>query len=211
MHKKIEELEKSIVEGACAKIKECGLESISTEEMGMVTDMIKDLAEARFHEATTKAMEEAEEYYDDIGEKMGYDNYRYMRTGRYAPKGRGTYVGRNGYTPMRMDEPDFQGYTDGGYDRSDSQRSTGNSGGNNGRYGYTMPADNYGRTYDEYRQHRRAYTENASSDNKHMMEESAKEHLDEVIMNIKEMWRTVDQPTKQQIRQSLMNLLNEMA
>lgn len=215
MHKKIEELEKKIVECTKAKIDECGLEGIDTEELGQVTDMIKDLAEARFHEATTKAMEEAEEYYDD--DKMGYDNYRYMRTGRYAPTGRGTRVGRGGYTPEMyahmMDEPrEFPGYspTNGGgaYSNGSGANSNGRDG---GRYGYTQPTDNYGRTYESYRNRRRAYTENATSDNKQMMEQSAKDHLDEVVVNIKEMWLDVDQPMKQQMRTSLMNLLNEMA
>lgn len=218
MHKKIEELEKKIVECACAKIAECGIESISTEEMGQVTDMIKDLSEARFHEATTKAMEEAEEYYDD--DKAGYDNYRYMRTGRYAPRGRGTYVGRGGYTPEMythmMDEPREypSGYpvsngTMGG--NTAGQRSANGTSGDGGRYGYSMPTDDYGRTYESYRNRKRAYTENATSGNKEMMEKSAKDHLDKVVVNIREMWQDVDQPMKQEMRQSLMNLLNEMA
>lgn len=203
MHKKIEELEKKLVECTCAKIEEMGLEAISTEEMGQITDMIKDLSEARFHEATTKAMEEELE---DDG-PMGYDNYRYMRTGRYAPRGRGTYVGRGGYTPMMMEEPfpDNSGYP------MDDRRSNDTTSRNDGRYGYTMPTDNYGRSYDTYRNRKRAYTENATADNRKMMEQSAKEHLDEVVMNIREMWRDVDQPMKAQMKQSLMTLVNEMA
>lgn len=219
MHKKIEELEKKLIECTLAKIEECGLESIDTEELGEVTDMIKDLAEARFHEATTKAMDEAGEYYDDMGDKMGYDNYRYMRTGRYAPTGRGTYVGRRGYMPEH-DYPvmyDGMGYTEpgsrsgGGSDMGRGQSDAGRSGRDGGRYGYTMPSDSYGRTYDTYRTRRRAYTEEKTADNRRMMEESAKEHLDEVVMNIREMWQDVDQPTKQHMKASLNKLVNEMA
>jgi hypothetical protein len=37
------------------------------------------------------------EEYEDYPERRFYDSYRYKTTGRYAPKGRGTYVGRRGY------------------------------------------------------------------------------------------------------------------
>lgn len=207
MHKKIEELERKIVEGACAKIDECGLESISTEEMGQVTDMIKDLAEARFHEATTKAMENPEEFYDDEG-KMGYDNYRYMRTGRYAPTGRGTY--RPGYTPMVMD--DFPGYTDGRYNGSSGYESMPRTTtGVNGRMGYPMDSTPVGRTYAEYRDRRRSYTENQTQDNRKMMEESADKHVDETIATFKEIWEDVDQPHRMKMKEKLTRLVQDMA
>ena len=89
-----------------------GIENVNTEEMGKVIDMIKDLNEAEYRAVIVKSMKEADEEekeYDkellktlkaEYGEEGGrryYDDYRYMRTGRYAPKGRGTYVGRRGY------------------------------------------------------------------------------------------------------------------
>lgn len=37
------------------------------------------------------------EMYEDYPERRYYDNYRYKTSGRFAPKGRGTYVGRRGY------------------------------------------------------------------------------------------------------------------
>lgn len=223
MHKKIKELEKKIIECTLAKADECGLEAISTEELGQITDMIKDLSEARFHEATTKAMEEAEEYYDEMGDqaehgRMGYDNYRYMRTGRYAPKGRGTYVGRGGYTPM-YNFPMYDGYTDGrsastgrgGEYMGGSERYAGSASGNNGRLGYSMPSDRYGQSYGEYADRRRAYQSDQSAENRRMMEESANKHLDEAVVTIKEMWADVDQPTRQKMKDKLTKLVNEMA
>lgn len=93
-----------------------GIENVNTAEMGKATDMLKDAAEAEYYARIAKAMEEAEkedeesqkymlkqlkeEYGEDDGRRY-YDNYRYMRTGRFAPKGRGTYMPRRGYeTPI---------------------------------------------------------------------------------------------------------------
>ena len=89
-----------------------GVENVNTEEMGEAVDMIKDLCEAEYKAVIVKSMkkadEEEEEYNkellralkDEYGEEGGrryYDEYRYKTTGRYAPKGKGTYVGRRGY------------------------------------------------------------------------------------------------------------------
>lgn len=86
-----------------------GLESVNTEELGEVVDMIKDLAsaekdcmEAAYYELVCEAMSGEE------NGRMGYDRWRYA-SGRFAPKGRGTY----GYLPspngtMMMD--DTMGY-----------------------------------------------------------------------------------------------------
>ena len=87
------------------KLSECtksefdkGIESVNTDEMGKVTDMLKDLAEAMYYRTLTNIMEESD-VEDALGmlDRRFYDDYRYKTTGRYAPKGRGTYVGRRGY------------------------------------------------------------------------------------------------------------------
>lgn len=91
--------------------------------IGDVVDMIKDLCEAEHYARIAKAMEKEEEeekedekrllkmlkeehedeykrmreeYGEDEGERRFYDNYRYKRTGEFAPKGRGTYMPRRG-------------------------------------------------------------------------------------------------------------------
>lgn len=89
-----------------------GIENVNVEEMSEAVDMIKDLCEAEYKAVIVKSMkkadEEEEEYNkellralkDEYGEEGGrryYDEYRYKTTGRYAPKGKGTYVGRRGY------------------------------------------------------------------------------------------------------------------
>lgn len=108
------------------KLVDCTKQAIENDEtcvgkypIGDVVDMIKDLNEAEYYAHISKAMDEAkeeeeeqdkymlkrikEEYGDDEeGARRYYDDYRYMRTGRFAPKGRGTYTGRSrrGYTEM---------------------------------------------------------------------------------------------------------------
>ena len=93
-----------------------GIENVNTAEMGKATDMLKDAAEAEYYARIAKSMEKAdnedeeadkhmlkqlkEQYGEDDGRRY-YDNYRYMRTGRFAPKGRGSYMPRRGYeTPI---------------------------------------------------------------------------------------------------------------
>lgn len=97
MHNMIEKLSE------CAESEfDKGIENVDACEMGKVTDMLKDLAEAMYYRALTKAMDEADnddmmEMFDRYGDRRFYDDYRYKTSGRYAPKGRGTYVGRRGY------------------------------------------------------------------------------------------------------------------
>ena len=93
MHDMIEKLSE------CAKSEfDKGIESVNTDEMGKVTDMLKDLAEAMYYRTLANIMEESDAE-DALGmlDRRFYDDYRYKTTGRYAPKGRGTYVGRRGY------------------------------------------------------------------------------------------------------------------
>lgn len=93
MHDMIEKLSE------CAKSEfDKGIENVNTDEMGKVTDMLKYLAEAMYYRTLTNIMEESD-VEDALGmlDRRFYDDYRYKTTGRYAPKGRGSYVGRRGY------------------------------------------------------------------------------------------------------------------
>lgn len=93
MHDMIEKLSE------CAKSEfDKGIENVNTDEMGKVTDMLKDLAEAMYYRTLTNIMEEYDiEDVQGMLDRRFYDDYRYKTTGRYAPKGRGSYVGRRGY------------------------------------------------------------------------------------------------------------------
>lgn len=113
MHiKRIHEMEEKLTEIALYEINK-GIECVNTAEIGAVIDMIKDLACAEKEAREAKEMEKEEEdekkeneyflkmlkeeYGDEEGEKRFYDNYRYKSSGRFAPKGRGSYMSRRGY------------------------------------------------------------------------------------------------------------------
>lgn len=115
---------------------EKGIDKVNTSEMGKATDMLKDAAEAEYYARIAKAMEDAEkedeesqkymlkqlkeEYGDEEGERRYYDDYRYKRSGRFAPKGRGSYMPRRGYeeppyyhmTPEMYRDHDAEWYRD---------------------------------------------------------------------------------------------------
>lgn len=110
--KPLKELCEKIVKMATAEL-EKGAENIDTHEMYEVADIIKDLAEAKkdtveacYKMTIAEAMEENADSYgeewdeDGLIQRKGYNTRRYAN-GQYAPKGRGSYVGRRGYTePM---------------------------------------------------------------------------------------------------------------
>lgn len=188
-----ETLEK--LSGYACKEASKAMEEINTEELGEVIDMVKDLCEAEYYGRIAKAMEESEkedeenakrimkemkeQYGEEEGERRFYDNYRYKRSGRYAPKGRGSYVGRRGYMEMYMPEmnmpemyrDDADWYRD--MDRESQNRlyytengmrgNSGNSGNMNNSSGSS--ASNNSRGYEEGRRdgedigYRRGYEE----------------------------------------------------
>lgn len=140
-----------------------GIENVDACEMGQVTDMLKDLAEAMYYRTLTKAMDEAEddeimEMFDRYGDgRRFYDHYRYS-DGRFAPKGRGTY--RRGYEgPYWRMTPemykDMQEYRD--MDR------------NTGRMYYTEPSmtmseSNYDRAKRNYTETKELHRANTPQD-----------------------------------------------
>lgn len=93
---KLKEMKERLVDAAKMELDK-GIDNVNTEELGEVVDMIKDLSEACYYCSIVEAMEE---------ESYGYDRWRYA-SGRFAPKGRGTY----GYTPEMMDTPETRDMT----------------------------------------------------------------------------------------------------
>lgn len=151
-----------------------GVENVNTEEMGEAVDMIKDLCEAEYKAVIVKSMkkadEEEEEYnkellrtlkaeYGEEGGRRYYDEYRYKTTGRYAPKGKGTYVGRRGY-----EEPPYMHM----YPERDMDREY-------GRMYYTEPTathtseSGYDRAKRMYTETKEMYKANTPEDKEHKM------------------------------------------
>lgn len=96
--KDLNEIKHKLIEAVEAELSG-GIENVNTEELGEVIDMIKDIAEAEescmeacYYEVVTEAM-------SDYEGSQGYDRWRYS-SGRFAPKGRGTY----GYLPPVTEE-----------------------------------------------------------------------------------------------------------
>lgn len=167
-----------------------GIESVDTAEMGQVTDMLKDLAEAMYYRTLTKAMDDSDpeeimemfERYGDGGRRY-YDHYRYA-DGRFAPKGRGMY--RRGY-----DEPPYYHMTPEMYRNMENYRDMDRR---DGRMYYTEPSMNSGvHTESRYDMAKRNYTEskelhrgNTPEDKEQKMKELEK-YLREIGSDIAEL------------------------
>ena len=159
MHEMIEKLSEA---AECEFSK--GIENVDTCEMGKVVDMMKDLSEAMYYRTLTKAMQESDteeimEMFDKYGDdgKRYYDMWRY-KSGRFAPKGRGT---RRGYeeppyyhmTPDQYKEHDPEYWRD--LDRKD------------GKMYYTEPITMESR----YDKAKRMYTETKAKHNSGSVED----------------------------------------
>lgn len=194
-----------------------GVENVNTEEMGEAVDMIKDLCEAEYKAVIVKSMkkadEEEEEYNkellralkDEYGEEGGrryYDEYRYKTTGRYAPKGKGTYVGRRGYE----EPPYYHMYPDRDMDRE------------YGRMYYTEPTtgSNMRMTESSYDRAKRNYTEtkemhkgNTQEDKEHKMK-SLDSYAKELTSDITGMVADMTAEEKNLLRNKLSNLVSKI-
>ncbi len=195
-------LEKIAEYGKCMMEEAVGAGNVNLEDAKKIVEMVGELAEAEYHALIAKEMRKAgeedeaeekyirkilkeenkdeykrmrEEYGEDEGERRFYDNYRYKSSGRFAPRGRGTYSprhgGRRGYeeppyyhmNPEMYKEHDPEWYrdmdrasgkmyyTDGGNSggQSSSSMSGGNMGGNAG--GSARGYEEYQRGYSEGR------------------------------------------------------------
>lgn len=166
-------LEKMAEYGKCMIEEGTGSGKVNLEDAKKVVEMVGELAEAEYHALIAKEMRKAneedeaeekyirkmlkeenkdeyrrmrEEYGEDEGERRFYDNYRYKSSGRFAPKGKGSYMprgGRRGYeeppyyhmNPEMYKEHDPEWYRD--MDRASGKMyytptSAGNSGGQSG-------------------------------------------------------------------------------
>lgn len=216
-----------------------GIENVNTSEMGKATDMLKDAAEAEYYARIAKAMEEAEkedeesqkymlkqlkeEYGEDDGRRY-YDNYRYMRTGRFAPKGRGSYMPRRGYeTPIeyhmtpemyREHDPEYYRdmdrdmgrmyYTDTGMrgNMGNSSR-TGNSGMRDGREGRS------GASRRSYIETKEMHPDN-SQESKQMKMKELEKYMGELSGDITEMIAGASNEEKTMLKAKLQTLMQKI-
>lgn len=223
MHEMIEKLTK------CAEMEfEKGIDKIDAEEMGEVTDMIKDLAEAEYYAKISKAMDEAEygEDYDYSGaydehERKGYRGQRRDSRGRYMSN-----RGRRGYESYMMPEMDWDDmeyqrdmdrnshnkmyYTDGSMSGSSSMgggQSSGSMSSNSGNRGYSESRyDRAKRGYEETK----AMHNTGSADDKKKSMESLENYMKELSEDMSELVGKMDTNEKNMLRTKLQTLAQKV-
>lgn len=206
MHDMIEKLSE------CAKCEiDKGIENIDPCEMGQVTNMMKDLAEAMYYRTLMKSMEESSadetmEMFERLGDgRRFYDNYRYSN-GRFAPKGRGT---RRGY-----DEPPYFHMTPEMYRGMEHDRDIDR---NYGRMYYTEPATSgMNMTESGYDKAKRHYTEtkemhkaNTAEDKEHKMK-SLENYMKELSGDITELLTDMTAEERTMLKSKLSTLVSKM-
>lgn len=209
MHKMIE----CLTEKALAELDK-GIENVDTKEMGEVVDMIKDLNEAEYRAVIVKSMKEADEEQkeydeellralkDEYGEEGGrryYDEYRYKTTGRFAPKGKGSYVGRRGYE----EPPYYHSYPERDMDRE------------YGRMYYTEPTtthtseSGYDRAKRNYTETKEMHKANTPEDKEHKMK-SLDSYTKELASDITGMVADMSAEEKNLLRTKLSTLVSKI-
>lgn len=100
---------KQIMECVKTKVEAMGIDNIEgqhLEELEKWTEIAKNIVCYDKDYKIVEAMDEAEnndeimsriEMYEDYPERRYYDNYRYKTSGRFAPKGKGSYMPRRCY------------------------------------------------------------------------------------------------------------------
>lgn len=215
---------------------EKGIDKVNTSEMGKATDMLKDAAEAEYYARIAKAMEEAEkedeesqkymlkqlkeEYGEDDGRRY-YDNYRYMRTGRFAPKGRGTYMPRRGYetpieyhmTPEMYREHDPEYYRDMDRDMGRMYYTETGMSGNTGNSSRTGMRDGRegrsGMSRRSYMQTKEMHPDN-SQESKQMKMKELEKYMGELSGDITEMIAGASNEEKTMLKAKLQTLMQKI-
>lgn len=215
---------------------EKGIDKVNTTEMGKATDMLKDAAEAEYYARIAKAMEEAEkedeesqkyilkqlkeEYGEDDGRRY-YDNYRYMRTGRFAPKGRGTYMPRRGYetpieyhmTPEMYREHDPEYYRDMDRDMGRMYYTETGMSGNTGNPSRTGIRDGRegrsGMSRRSYMQTKEMHPDN-SQESKQMKMKELEKYMGELSGDITEMIAGASNEEKTMLKAKLQTLMQKI-
>ena len=215
---------------------EKGIENVNTAEMGKATDMLKDAAEAEYYARIAKAMEKAdsedeeadkhmlrqlkEEYGEDDGRRY-YDNYRYMRTGRFAPKGRGTYMPRRGYetpieyhmTPEMYREHDPEYYRDMDRDMGRMYYTETGMSGNTGNSSRTGMRDGRegrsGMSRRSYMQTKEMHPDNSQESKQAKMKELEK-YMGELSGDITEMIAGASNEEKTMLKAKLQTLMQKI-
>lgn len=204
----ISSMEKQLVSCAKAELAK-GVEAVDITEMSQAADMIKDLskalknhAEAKYYCAVTKAMEEYDEDEWNESDRMGYNPSRSSRTGRFTSRGGSRSRTRNQAGSMKMGFTDTDDYwRDPRYENMDDGSMS---------YIREMEDPRYGKAFNKFRMAKKHYHDTKSTMDKEEMTESAKEHMTDTIMTIKEMWKEADPDLRKEMKMHIDGLVKEM-
>ena len=156
--------------------------SVDTQELGEVIDMIKDIYQLEYYCAKSTYYESVTEAMDEYG---GADHFKMGRSGmmRVLPE----YDHRN----QRFDPDEYDIY---------------------GRIGYSgrVPHSNMGRNWDRYLDARRHYNATKSDSDRMEMSTSAKMHIGETIATLRDMWHDADPDLREKMKKDFSALLQEM-
>jgi hypothetical protein len=207
MHEMIEKLTK------CAEMElEKGIDKIDAEEMGEVTDMIKDLAEAEYYSKISKAMDEAE-YGEDYDYRGAYDEHeRRGYTGQPRSKTSGRFMrrgdGRRSYMPMMRDYDWDNMQMDRDMDRE------------HGKMYYTEPMtmrnDNQTHSESRYDRARRGYEETKSMhkdnspESKQMKMKSLEDYMKSLAEDVTDMVNDMSPEEKSLMKQKMQVLMQKI-
>ena len=163
---------KQIMECVKTKVEGMGIDNVegqNLEELKVWSEIAKNIVCYDKDYKIVEAMEESEnednmraiEMYDDYPERRYYDNYRYKTSGRFAPKGKGSYMPRRGYDepPYYHMNPDMYREHDPEYWRDMDRKD--------GKMYYTEPIT----TESRYDKAKRMYTETKANHNSGSVED----------------------------------------
>lgn len=188
--KELCDMQKTLI--TCLKsVIDSGIMNADTKEVGEVADIIKDLGmtekyarEAEYYKLVAEAMEDS----GPSGYGMGYT--------RTNSSGGRTQVNRSmGYTRPFKPMVDQEQYIDGYMHDPDFTSKMGGE---------------YGAPYNEYMAARRHYTETKSSSDRSMMDARAKEHLDQTIETMEDIWEDATPELRSKMKTDLKRLIDTM-
>lgn len=194
------DIKEQLEESAC-KLASCldrylddGIAEADVCQVKEAADAIKDLAEAKYYCVVTEAMEEGSE------EAYGYrPNSRVPMNWNdiygYTPSGRGNRSqgghgapGMMGFKPMVDQEPYVYDYI------QDPNRFK----------------SEYGKEYDMYKDAKRHYTETHSAEDKKEMDEHMRNHVNNLLATLREMYKDADISTKQEMKSDVKAIYDGM-
>ena len=184
---------KQIMECVKTKVEAMGIDNIEgqhLEELEKWTEIAKNIVCYDKDYNIVEAMKEAEnednmraiEMYEDYPERRYYDNYRYKTSGRFAPKGKGSYIPRRGYEEppyYRMNPDMYREHTPEYYRDMDRE---------NGRLYFSEPIT----TESRYDKAKRGYEESKMT-HKENTPESKQAKMKDLEMYLKELSEDVTQ------------------